>query len=65
MCVNDVLELFLFLHGNYYVFYGLVTLFFANNFLNAISDHNEIFTQFFIDHEVIFSSHIMFINAAT
>ena len=30
-----------------------------------MSDHHEIFTQFFSDPEVIFSSHIMFINAAT
>ena len=30
-----------------------------------MSDHHEICTQFFSDHEVIFSSHIMFINAAT
>ena len=28
-----------------------------------MSDHHEIFTQFFLDPEVIFSSHIMFINA--
>ena len=31
-----------------------------------MSDHHEIFTQFFLDHEVaIFSSHTMFINAQT
>ena len=30
-----------------------------------MSDHHEIFTQFFLDHEVIFSSHSMFINAPT
>ena len=30
-----------------------------------MSNHNEIFTQFFLDHEVIFSSHTMFINAQT
>ena len=30
-----------------------------------MSDHHEIFTQFFLDHEVIFSSHTMFINAPT
>ena len=30
-----------------------------------MSDHHEIFTQFFLDPEVIFSSHIMFINAPT
>ena len=30
-----------------------------------MSDHHEIFTQFFSDREVILRSHIMFINAAT
>ena len=30
-----------------------------------MSDHHEIFTQFFLDREVIFSSHTMFINAQT
>ena len=30
-----------------------------------MSDHHEIYTQFFLDHEVFFSSHIMFINAQT
>ena len=30
-----------------------------------MSDHHEIFTQFFSDHEVILRSHIMFINAST
>ena len=30
-----------------------------------MSDHHEIFTQFFLDPEVIFSSHTMFINAPT
>ena len=30
-----------------------------------MSDHYEIFTQFFLDPEVIFSSHTMFINAST
>ena len=28
-----------------------------------MSDHHEIFTQFFLDPEVIFSSHTMFVNA--
>ena len=28
-------------------------------------DHHGIYTQFFLDPEVILSSHIMFINAAT
>ena len=30
-----------------------------------MSDHYEIFTQFFLDPEVIFSLHTMFINAPT
>ena len=30
-----------------------------------MADHNEIFTQFFLDPEVIFSSHTMFIGSAT
>ena len=30
-----------------------------------MSDHHEIYTQFFLDPEVIFSSHVMFINAST
>ena len=30
-----------------------------------MSDHHGIYTQFFLDLEVIFSSHIMFINAST
>ena len=30
-----------------------------------MSDHKEIFTQFFLDPEVIFSLHTMFINAST
>ena len=30
-----------------------------------MSDHHEIFTQFFFNHEVLFSSHIMFINTST
>ena len=30
-----------------------------------MSDHHEIFTQFFLDPEVIFSSYTMFINAPT
>ena len=29
-----------------------------------MSDHNEIFTQFFLNHEVISSLHIMFINTS-
>ena len=30
-----------------------------------MSDHHEIFTQFFLDPELIFSSHTMFINTST
>ena len=30
-----------------------------------MSDHHGIFTQFFLNYEVIFSSGTMFINAAT
>ena len=30
-----------------------------------MSDHHEIFTQFFLDPEVIFSLHTMFFNAPT
>ena len=30
-----------------------------------MSDHHEIFTQFFLTHEVIFSLHTMFINTST
>ena len=30
-----------------------------------MSDHHEIFTQSFLDPEVIFNSNIMFINAST
>ena len=30
-----------------------------------MSDHHGIFTQFFLDPEVIFSSHTIFINAYT
>ena len=30
-----------------------------------MSGHHEIFTQFLLDPEVIFSSHTMFINAPT
>ena len=47
-------------------FMNCVTLFFANNSIfNRMSDHNGIFTQFFLDPEVIFSSHTIFINAST
>ena len=30
-----------------------------------MSDHHEIFTQFFLNHEVFFSSYTMFINTST
>ena len=30
-----------------------------------MSDHHEIFTQFFLTHEVIFSLRTMFINTST
>ena len=30
-----------------------------------MSDHHEIFTQFFLNHEVISTLHIMFINTST
>ena len=39
-----------------------VTLFFANNYL---IEYHGIFTQFFKDTAVIFSSHTVLINAAT
>ena len=38
---------------------------FRQQLSNAMSDHHEIFTQFFLNYEVFFSSHIMFINAPT
>ena len=47
-------------------FIGRVTLFFANNFSNGMSNHHGNFIQFFLDNEeVIFSSHTMLINAST
>ena len=30
-----------------------------------MSDHHEIFTQFFLIHEIFFSLHIMFIDTST
>ena len=45
-------------------FIGLVTLFF-NRIFNRISDHHGILTQFFLDPDVISSSHTMLINAST
>ena len=49
---------------NYYVFHDRVTLFFADNFSTECRITME-FTHIFVDPEVIFSSHTMFINAAT
>ena len=37
---------------------------FLNNFLNSMSDHHEITTQFFLDPEVILSSHTMLTYAS-
>ena len=48
----------------YYVFHDRVTLFFADNFSTECRITLE-FIHNFLDPEVIFSSHIMFINAAT
>ena len=50
---------------SYYVFHDRVTLFFANNFLNSLSDHHEIFAQFILDPEVILGLYTMFINVPT
>ena len=45
---------------------GCVTLFFANNYLaNRISDQHGIYTQFFLDPDVIFTSHTVYFNAFT
>ena len=46
-------------------FIGRVTLIFANNYLTEYRITMEIFTQFFKDPAVIFSSHTMLINAST
>ena len=48
-----------------HVFHGRVTLFFANNSLTEGRITMEFFTQFFLNYEVIFSSHTMFINTST
>ena len=40
-------------------------MFFADNFSTECQITVKFFTQFFLDPEVIFSSHIMFINAST
>ena len=50
---------------NYYVFHDRVTLFFADNFSKECRITIEILHNFFLDPEVFFSSHTMFINAAT
>ena len=46
-------------------FKGHVTLFFANNYLTEYRNILNILTQFSLDHDVIFSSHTIFINAST
>ena len=48
----------------YYVFHGRVTLFFANNSLMQFRITKK-FLHNFLDPEVIFNSHTMFINAPT
>ena len=49
----------------YYVFHDRVTLLFADNFSTECQITMEFIHNFFLDPEVIFSSHIMFINAST
>ena len=49
----------------YYVFHGRVTLFFVNNYLTEYRITMKFLHNFFLDPEVIFSSHTMFINAPT
>ena len=51
--------------NNYYVFHGPVTLFFVNNSLMECRITMEFLHNFFLYHEVIFSSHTMFFNAPT
>ena len=48
----------------YYVFHDRVTLFFDDNFSTECRITIE-FLHNFLDTEVIFNSHIMFINAST
>ena len=43
---------------------GCVTLFFANNYLTEYRITMKFFTHFFLDLDVFFSSHTMFINAS-
>ena len=49
----------------YYVFHGRVTLFFANNSLMQCRITMKFLHNFFLIHEVFFSSHIMFIDTST
>ena len=49
----------------YYVFHGRVTLFFTNNYLTQCRITMKFLHNFFLKHEVFFSSHTMFINAPT
>ena len=49
----------------YYVFHDRVTLFFADNFSTECQITVKFLHNFFLDPEVISSSHIMFINAST
>ena len=51
--------------SSYYVFHGCVTLFFANNSLIQCRITMKFLHNFFLDPEVFFSSHTMFINAPT
>ena len=50
---------------HYYVFHGRVTLFFANNSLTQCRITMKFLHNFFLNHEVFFSSHTMFINTST
>ena len=50
---------------SYYVFHGLVTLFFADKVSTECRITLEFLHNFFLDSEVIFNSYIMFINAFT
>ena len=49
---------------NYYAFHGRVTLFFTNNSLTECRITME-FLHIFLTHEVIISTHTMFINTST
>ena len=53
------------LFPSYYVFHDRVTLFFADNFSTECQINVKFLHIFFLDREVISSSHIMFINAST